>query len=155
MTKVKIAVRPLDTGKPECHGVWRYALKAELMAAGPANAKMGRYLNATELPATFPTDAFQAEIDHDPGMSMVDTKLFAAILSRLAGSRVGIVGDRIRAQVGFERGAQGLRCLDRSFWMGNERWMLAATKELFDAQLAGSGPRPTTNPSRDTDCWCS
>ena len=138
--KVKIAMRPLDASKPEDYEGWRYALKAELMAAGPAAYKMTTYLNAIEDPNAYPASRLQREIDADPDMSAVDTKLFAAILSCLCGSRRPTVEERIRAQVTFGSGAQTLRCLDSGFRKGGEHRALAATRELLGMQPSGKWP---------------
>ena len=138
--KVKIAARPLDTSKPEEYEGWRYALKAELMAAGPAVYKMTTYINAIEDPVAYPASRLQREIDADPDMSAVDTKLFAAILSCLGGTRRATIEERIRAQVTFGSGAQALRCLDSGFRKGGEHRALAATRELLGMQPTGKWP---------------
>ena len=135
--KVKMALRQLDTGKPEEYESWRYVLKAELVGAGPPAAKMIKFMRVVDDAARYPAERLQAEIAADPEIAAVDAKLFSSILSCLGGNRRSAAEERIRGQVPFAAGALALRCLDVMFQQNESRRRFAATQELMGMQPAG------------------
>ena len=52
--KVKVTLRPLDTGRPEEYDSWRYAAKAALVGAGSPPARVMGYLAAVEDRSAYP-----------------------------------------------------------------------------------------------------
>ena len=138
--KVKIGLRPLDTGRPEEYEAWRYSVSAELVGSGPHTDLVLRYIQAISDRVGFGDAKLSAEIARDPEMRTLDAKLFAAILSCLAGQRRNAVEERIRATVPFAAGALALRCLDGWFQQGAERRRHEATRELMNLQPAGQTP---------------
>ena len=135
--KIRMTLRPLDTGKPEEYESWRFALKAEMVGAGPPAAKMVKFMSVIDDPARYPADRLQAEIAADTEIAAVDAKLFSLILSSLSGSRRTAAEERIRGQVPFAAGALALRCLDAMFQQSESRRRFAATQELMGMQPAG------------------
>ena len=130
--KVKLALRPLDTSKPEEYDAWRYAAKAELVGAGPDAEQVIGYIAAIEDVERVPDATLRVHIGQIPEKRALDTKLFSAVLSCLTGARRAAVEDRIRAQVPFAAGALALRCLDAYFHKSAESRMHAATRELMN-----------------------
>ena len=135
--RVKLALRKLDTGKPEEYDSWRYALRAGVVRAGPPTAKMIQFLDAVDNPTGYPAGALQAAIAIDEEISAVDAMLFSLILDSLDGSRRVMTEERIRGQVPFAAGALALRCLDVIFQKNSGQRRFVATQELMDLQPAG------------------
>ena len=110
--KVKVVLRPLDTGRPEEYDGWRYAAKASLVGAGPPPARVMGYLEAVEDRSSYPDDHLRALIRAEADMSTLDARLFSAILGCIGGTRRGALEERLRAQVPFAAGALAICCLD-------------------------------------------
>ena len=58
--KVKVVLRPIDTGRPEEYDSWRCAAKASLVGAGPQPARVMGYLAAVEDRTAYPDAQLQA-----------------------------------------------------------------------------------------------
>ena len=138
--KIKVGLRPLDTGRPEDYGGWRYAAKVEIVGAGPDTTKMMRYLGEIEDSTTWPDAVLQNRVAADPELRTLDAKLFSAVLACIGGARQAAVEERVRAQAPFAAGALSLRCLGAIFRKGKENRAHAPTKELLNLQPAGRGP---------------
>ena len=132
--KVKIALRPLDTGRPEEYDGWRYAAKAEIVGAGLDTEMLVEYVEAIESTAKFTSEHLQKVIVANPELRTLDAKLFSAVLGCMGGARRAAVEERLRAQVPFAAGALALRCLDDLFGKGKESRAHAATRELLNLQ---------------------
>ena len=143
--KVKLSLRPLDTGRPDEYEGWRYAVKAELVSAGPAAAAMLEYPAAIDDCAGFTDEWLQQKISHHEEVAAVDVRLFSAILSCLGGGRRAAVEQKIRATVPFAAGALALRCLDAWFHQGAARRRHDATRELLNLQPAGTSAQALDN----------
>ena len=137
--KIKMRLRPLDTGRPELYDGWRYAAKAEIVSAGPDASKVLEYLRAIESSDVLSDEGLEEGIRKDAELRILDAKLFSALLSCLGGARQSAVEERLRGQVPFAAGGLALRCLDTVFRKGQESRAHAATRELLNLQPAGRG----------------